>query len=311
MRWRLSRGLLSGLILVAVLAVLPFVWPGYHLSLLTVIFYWAGLAGCWNLMCGYTGYIDFGSAAYTGVGAYVAGILMIRLQLPLPLGILAAGVGALLVALAVGWPTLRLRGAYFAIATFALAEALKQVAEEWSSLTEGGIGLTFTIRLEEITYYWIYLSLSAFIVVLTWWIEHHKHGYGLKAIHEDEEAAGQVGVDTHMLKVKTYALTAFFIGVLGSIEANRLGYFKPDDVFDVHITIKMVIMSLFGGMGTILGPVFGASFLEIIEDFLGAEFINYYLVIVGVIIVVVIMFMPNGVGRAILLRIRRAKGSVP
>ena len=132
----MSRGLAAGLVFAAVLAVLPFVWPGYHLSLLTIIFYWIGLAGCWNLMCGYTGYIDFGSAAYTGVGAYVAGILMIRLHLPLAISILAAGVGAVLVALAVGWPTLRLRGAYFAIATFALAEDLKQVAEEWASLTD-------------------------------------------------------------------------------------------------------------------------------------------------------------------------------
>ena len=304
----MSRGLAAGLVFAAVLAVLPFVWPGYHLSLLTIIFYWIGLAGCWNLMCGYTGYIDFGSAAYTGVGAYVAGILMIRLHLPLAISILAAGVGAVLVALAVGWPTLRLRGAYFAIATFALAEALKQVAEEWASLTEGGIGMTFTERLDEITYYWVYLGLSGLVVVLTWWIEHHKHGYGLKAIHEDEEAAAQVGVDTHMLKLKTYALSAFFIGLLGSLEVNRLGYFKPDDVFDVHITIKMVIMSLLGGMGTVIGPVFGASFLQIIEDILGAEFINYYLIIVGVIIVAVIMFMPNGVARTILFRIKRTAG---
>ncbi len=304
----MNRGLAAGLVLAAVLAVLPFVWPGYHLSLLTIIFYWIGLAGCWNLMCGYTGYIDFGSAAYTGVGAYVAGILMIRLHLPLAISILAAGVGAVLVALAVGWPTLRLRGAYFAIATFALAEALKQVAEEWASLTEGGIGMTFTERLDDITYYWVYLGLSGLVVVLTWWIEHHKHGYGLKAIHEDEEAAAQVGVDTHMLKLKTYALSAFFIGLLGSLEVNRLGYFKPDDVFDVHITIKMVIMSLLGGMGTVIGPVFGASFLQIIEDILGAEFINYYLIIVGVIIVAVIMFMPNGVARTILFRIKRTAG---
>lgn len=304
----MSRGLVAGLVFAAVLAVLPFVWPGYHLTLLTIIFYWIGLAGCWNLMCGYTGYIDFGSAAYTGVGAYVAGILMIRLHLPLAVSILAAGVGAVLVALAVGWPTLRLRGAYFAIATFALAEALKQVAEEWASLTEGGIGMTFTERLDDITYYWVYLGLSGLVVVLTWWIEHHKHGYGLKAIHEDEEAAAQVGVDTHMLKLKTYALSAFFIGLLGSLEVNRLGYFKPDDVFDVHITIKMVIMSLLGGMGTVIGPVFGASFLQIIEDILGAEFINYYLIIVGVIIVAVIMFMPNGVARTILFRIKRTAG---
>jgi len=291
---RPGRGLIIGLIVAVVLAIMPLFTMGYYVNLLTVIFYWIGLAGCWNLMCGYTGYIDFGSAVYTGVGSYVSGILLVRLGFPLPVCTLAAGLAALLIAVIVGWPTLRLRGAYFAIATFALAEALKQVAEEWTSMTEGGIGLTVTYRLSDIDYYWVYLGLAGLVVGLTWWIEHHKHGYGLKAINEDEEAAAQVGVNTHMVKLKTYALTAFFIGILGSLEANRLGYFKPEDVFDIHITIKMVIMSLFGGMGTVLSPVIGASILQIIEDVLGAEFINYYLVIIGVIIVVVIMFLPRG-----------------
>jgi len=300
------KGLLFGLVVAVALAVLPFIWSGYYLPMLTVLFYWIGLTGCWNLMCGYTGYIDFGSAAYVGIGSYVAGIMMVRLHAPLPLSILCAGVGAFVAAVIIGWPTLRLRGAYFAIATFALAETLKQVAEEWYPVTGGSIGVTFRVRLSDLSYYWINLALAAFIVGLTWWIQNHKHGYGLRSIHEDEEAAVQVGVNAHIVKLKTYGTTAFFIGILGSLEANRLGYFKPDDVFNVHITINMVIMSLLGGMGTIGGPVFGATFLQLIEEVLGAEFINYYLIIVGLIIVVLIIFVPHGVVGSTFLRFKRS-----
>ncbi|MEW5912109.1 MAG: branched-chain amino acid ABC transporter permease [Thermodesulfobacteriota bacterium] len=289
------RSLYLGLAAAAALAALPAAGPAYYLQLLTIVFYWIGLAACWNLMCGYTGYIDFGSAAYTGIGAYVAGLLMLRLGLPLMAAAPLAGLGAGLVALAVGWPTLRLRGAYFAIATFALAEALMQVCEEWSGLTEGGVGITIPQRLAELSYYWLYLGLAGLVVGLTWWVEHHKHGYGLKAIHQDEQAAAQVGVNTHLVKLQTYVTSAFFIGILGALEGSRLGYFKPDDVFNVHITIKMVIMSLLGGMGTVLGPVIGASFLQLVEDFLGARFLNYYLVIIGAIIVGVIIFLPRGI----------------
>lgn len=298
------KGFFIGLGVAALLACLPLGGESYYIQLLTVIFYWIGLAACWNLMCGYTGYIDFGSAAYTGIGAYVAGILMVRLQMPLMMTIPLAGLGAGLIALAVGWPTLRLRGAYFAIATFALAEALMQVAEEWADLTEGGIGITIPQRLEEFEYYWLYLFLAALLVGITWWVEHHKHGYALKAIHEDEHAAAQVGINTHIIKLQTYVTSAFFIGVLGALEGTRLGYFKPDDVFDVHITIKMVIMSLLGGMGTVLGPVIGATFLQLLEDYLGAQFLNFYLVIIGAIIVGVIIFLPRGIAGSLAERIK-------
>jgi len=291
----LSLGFWLGLGVAVLLALLPLAGPAYYLQLLTVIFFWVGLAGCWNLMCGYTGYIDFGSVAYVGIGSYVSGILMLKLGVPLLWACLLAGVGSALVALVVGWPTLRLRGAYFAIATFALAEALMQVAEEWESLTEGGMGITIPQRLEELSYYWLYLLLAALVVGLTWWIEHSRHGYALKAINEDEHAAAQVGVDTHLVKLKTYVLTAFFIGILGALEGTRLGYFKPDDVFDVHTTIKMVIMSLLGGMGTVLGPVIGAGFLQVIQDYLGAQFEQLYLVIIGAVIVLVIIFAPQGI----------------
>jgi branched-chain amino acid transport system permease protein len=295
MRWRfpaISLAVAVGLI------GLPFVWPA-GLELSTVILFWIGLAGCWNLMSGYTGYIDFGSATYVGVGSYAAGIMMTKVGWGMFPAVGAAGLVCAFLALMVGYPTLRLRGAYFAIATFALAEAMQAVAEEWSGLTGGGIGLTIPmkmIKLGDLNYYFLYLGLAAFIFFLTLVIDRGRMGFALKAIHQNEHAAAQVGVNTHSVKMTAYCLSAFLIGILGSLDAIRVsGYFIPKDVFDVHITIEMVIINLLGGMGTVLGPVVGASFLQIIKDFLGARFEILYLVIIGGVIVVIIMFWPRGI----------------
>jgi branched-chain amino acid transport system permease protein len=303
-----KKGWILGLVLGAGLAGLPFVQSGYLINFLTVLFYWIGLTGCWNYMSGYTGYIDFGSVTYVGVGAYTAGILVVKAGLPLYLAVIFSGLAALLLAVIVGWPTLKLRGAYFAIATFALAEALKQVTEEWNSLTGGGSGLTYTIRFGDQSYYWIYLSVSGLIVAMTYFTDRSKMGFALKAIHQDEHAAARVGVNTHWIKVRAYAQSAFFIGLLGSLEASRIGYITPVDVFNVNITIRMVIMSLLGGMGTVWGPIVGAGFLQTIEDFLGATFLNWYLVIIGIIIILVIMFMPRGITGTVAVRLRGLVG---
>jgi branched-chain amino acid transport system permease protein len=289
------RGIWVWLILVGILAGLPFLTNGYAVNFLLVIFYWIGLAGCWNFMSGYTGYIDFGSATYVGVGSYGAGILILKTGFPLFPAILTAGLSTLVLALAIGWPTLKLRGAYFAIATFALAETLKQVTEEWNALTGGGSGLTYPVRLDDLTYYWIYLGLAGTVVGMTSLTSKSKMGYAIKAIYQDEQAAARVGINTHWIKVRTYGQSAFFMGLLGALEASRIGYITPVDVFNVHITIKMIIMSLLGGMGTILGPVIGAGFLQIVEEILGTAFLNWYLVFMGILIVLVIMFMPKGI----------------
>jgi branched-chain amino acid transport system permease protein len=291
---QIRKGLI-GVILVGMLGSLPFLTTGYTINFLLIIFYWIGLSGCWNFMSGYTGYIDFGSAAYVGVGSYVAGILILKSGLGIIPAVLIAGLSTLALALIIGWPTLKLKGAYFAIATFALAETLKQVTEEWNSLTGGGSGLTYPVRLDDLTYYWIYLGLAGLVIGMTYLTDGSKVGYAAKAICQDEQTAARFGINTRWIKVRTYGQSAFFMGLLGALEASRIGYITPVDVFNVHITIKMIIMSLLGGMGTVLGPVIGAGFLQIVEETLGTTFLNWYLVFMGILIVLVIMFMPRGI----------------
>ena len=132
-------------------------------------------------------------------------------------------------------------------------------------------------------------------MLVHFWVEGSKFGFGLKAIHEAENAAEISGVNTMAIKLKSYIISAFFLGMLGGIEAYWITYITPGDVFNVHKTVQMVIMTLLGGMGTVLGPFVGASFLTILSEILGAEFVENYLIMVGAIIILLILLMPKGI----------------
>jgi len=296
-----SKALVVFLALVALLAVLPLLGlEGYHLRLLSLVFLWISLAGCWNFMSGYTGYIDFGPVAYFGAGAYATAILMIRLDLPFPHSLALSGVICALLSAMIGWATLRIRGAYFAIATFAAAEALKQVSLEGDRVAGfeffgGSHGLTLPPPPASEFFYYTLLGFLVLVVGISFFIEKTKFGYGLKAIRESELSAELSGVPTLALKVKAYILSSSLIGCLGGIEAYWLTYIIPDDVFNVMRTIQMVIMTLLGGMGTVWGPVIGAGFLTLVAEFLGAKFVYDYLTILGVVIIIVILVLPRGI----------------
>ena len=292
------------------LAILPLIGlEGYRLRLFSLVFMWVALSGCWNLMSGYTGYIDFGPVAYFGVGSYCTSLLMIKGGFPFFPSIFLAGSICALLALAIGTPTLKLRGAYFAIATFAAAEAIKQVILEWDSVAGfeffgGAHGLTLPLPPPYEFFYYTLLFLMALVLVLTALMERSKFGYGLRAIREAEQAAELAGVPTLSLKVRAYVLSSSLIGCIGGVEAYWLTYIIPDDVFNVLRTIQMVVMTLLGGMGTILGPVIGATCLILISEFLGAKFIYNYLIFLGIVIVAIILLMPRG----IMGKIQRSRG---
>jgi branched-chain amino acid transport system permease protein len=284
-----------------ILALLPLLGlEGYRLRLFALVFMWIALSGSWNLMSGYTGYIDFGPVAYFGAGAYAAAILMIRLALPFPLSLMVSGLLCALLALGIGMATLRIRGAYFAIATFAAAEALKQIALEGDRVAGieffgGSHGLTLPTPPSGEFFYYILFAFMILVLGVAFFFERSKFGYGLKAIRGSEQAAELSGVPTYSLKVRAYVLSSSLIGCLGAIEAYWLTYIIPDDVFNVMRTIQMVIMTLLGGMGTLPGPAIGAAFLTLIAEFLGARFVYDYLTLLGIVIVLVILLLPRGV----------------
>ena len=275
-------------------------FSGYFIRLLATIFLWIGKTGCWNIISGYTGYIDFGAVGYYGIGSYVTALLMSKGHVPFLASILISGLVSALIAVPIGIPTLRLRGAYFGIATLAFAEAMKQIILEFDKTAgvnffEGPHGITLPIGPKNEVFYYIGFGVMVVVIGIAYWIKRSKFGYALRAIHEAEHAAELSGVDTLRAKVEAYMIGAFFLGLIGGIEAYWLTYINPHMVFDVFLTIQMVVMSLLGGIGTVFGPVVGASFLTIIFELLHRGFPYTYTIIIGFIIVVVVLLMPQGI----------------
>jgi branched-chain amino acid transport system permease protein len=273
----------------------------YLLREAAIVLFWIGMAGCWNISSGYTGYIDFGPVVYFGIGSYATAILMTKYGLSFFPALVCSGIVSALIALPIGIPTLRLRGAYFAIATFAFAETMMQISLEFDrtfnvTFFEGSHGITLPIPPTDNTFFFCCIfAVTLLVMMIHYGIERSKFGYGLKAIHEAETSAEIAGVNTTAIKLRAYATSAFFLGLYGGIQAYWTTYITPSDVFNVRTTVDMVIMTLLGGMGTILGPVVGGTVLTILREILGTLFVEYYLIMVGAIIIAIILILPQGV----------------
>ena len=306
---------LVALAVLVVLVLLPLGTGPYPVRLATVIFMWAALAGSWNLLAGYAGAVDLGPVVYHGLGAFVTAAGMVKGGLPFLVSVGLAGLVAMAIAFAVGTPTLRLRGAYFAIGTLALAESGKQLALAWDRLTRipltgGSAGISLPLDANYVLFYYVMLALMTAVTAAALWLRDSKFGYGLRAVGENDRLAEASGVDIHGLKRRLYVGSALVIALTGGTAGYWLSYINAAEVFSASITFQMVVMALLGGLGTPFGPVLGAAFLTLCSEVLGTRFVYHYLIAMGVIIVVIPLFLPAGlVGLARLWRRRRAPGT--
>jgi branched-chain amino acid transport system permease protein len=281
----------------------------------TLIFMWAALAGSWNLLAGYAGAADLGPVVYYGIGAFATGILMTRTDLPFSVSLVLAGLIAVAIAFVVGTPTLRLRGAYFAIGTLALAESAKQLALAWDrltgmALTGGSAGVSLPLSGSYVIFYYLMLGIMVLVTGTALWLGRSRFGYGLRAIGENERLAEASGVDLHRLKLRVYMLSALFTAWTGGTQGYWLSYINASEAFGATITFQMVVMALVGGLGTPFGPLIGAGFLTLVSELLGTQFVHHYLIAIGSIIVAICLFLPAGlVGATALLRTRRRASS--
>lgn len=290
-------GLASFVLGLGVLAVLPSFLDPYSLRIVTGVFMWAGLACAWNIVGGYAGYISFGHSAFFGIGAYVTAILMQRdvgfpFLATLPLGVIAS----ILVAIAIGGPTMRLRGAYFAIATWAFAEMLMQLATVLD-ITGGTAGLSLPAYLNEFFFYYTMLIFAVVIYIGVWFLlEQTRFGFRLKALRDHEPAAEAMGIHTTRVKVQAFALSAGITSLFGSVYAYWVTFIDPRSVMGPDITDQMVVMVLLGGLGTVWGPALGATVLWLTNRYIWAEFGDtaIYLPMLGLIIALIVLFLPNG-----------------
>ncbi len=276
-------------------AAYPLVASGYGVRAMLQLFMWIALAQSWNLMSGLTGYVSFGHVAFFGTGAYACAILIADLGWPWLLAALMGGVVAAILALVIGWPCLRLKGPYFAIAMLGLNEVLRVAASYFEGLTGGGLGLSLPTLDASVAIYYVMGLVAVAVTALTALIVTSRFGLRLMTIREDEIAAEAMGIDTFRYKLYAFLLSAVGPGIVGGLAARDQGYIEPISVFPLVMTITMIVMALFGGKGTIWGPVLGAVVLFTFQELAWAHFIYAHQVLLGAIIVAVVLVMPRGV----------------
>jgi branched-chain amino acid transport system permease protein len=276
------------------LAVLPGTVSVYLRSFLMFTMMYVVLALSWNIISGFTGYTSFGHVAFYGIGAYTCAILVADHGWHWIPTLLAAGVVAALVALAIGYPVLRLKGPYFAIAMLGAAEGTRVIATVWDSLTHGGLGISLPNVENSFPTYYAMLILMVLTIAVAYVVGHSRFGVRLNAIREDEVAAEALGVNTTLYKLAAFGLSAIFPAAAGGIQAYKVLYIDPPSVFFVQITIAMALMSMLGGKGTVIGPIVGAVLLYTIQELTWVNFPTAHLIAYGLFIIVVARFMPRG-----------------
>jgi branched-chain amino acid transport system permease protein len=288
---------------VVALASTPFWAENYIVRLSIVIAMYTALALSWNFIGGFTGYPSFSTAAFFGLGCY-AGALSQNAGVPVVLAWAFATLFVGAFAAALGAIILRLRGHYFAIGSFGIVEVVRLVISSWGSLTGGGDGLNVHLmtggpNVVAQTFLGVMIMIMLIVFVVTIAVNRNRLGFGLRCIQQNEDAADMVGVDTTRYKIYAYTMSAMFCGTVGAAYASWTGYIDPVDSFSIIMTVKVPVMCLLGGAGTVLGPVVGTAAFLLLEEFFWANFLEYNRAILGAVIVVLIFFLPGG-----LLRIR-------
>lgn len=277
----------------AALALLPrWLTDEYYLSLLISILMYCVLATAWALFSGPTRYISLATVAFFGMGAYVTAVFGESLPWVAVLGI-AAGVG-LVMALIVGLSTLRLSGVYFVIFSFGLAELVKQLVTWWEVNITKDLGRYVFVEITQLDIYWQLLAMLALVLALRALINRSRLGLALRVIGEDETVAAHVGINTTTAKLLLFAVSAVFITVTGAIMAPRWTYIDPSIAFAPAVSFQTLIMALLGGAGALFGPILGAVPLVLLFEYLGANFPNHFSILLGLVFIVIVYFIPQG-----------------
>lgn len=292
-------------ILILVIMVFLFTFPLmrpplFFLTLLFSVFMYVALTQSWNLMGGYAGYASLGHVTFFSIGAYTTALFLNRLGVSPFVTAILGGIFAATVAALVGYPILRLKGAYFTISTLLLAAVAQLIFLNWE-FVGASVGLwlkhlPLSMEMNRVLFYEVMLMVATLTTLLIRWVEKSKLGAGLVAIREDEDVAKMIGVNTPWIKMQAFVLGAFLAGVVGGINSYYMSYIHPDSTFSIHTSLLLLLMAFFGGTNTWTGPLVGAFILSIVNQlivtFIGAEISR---ILYGLLLVVIIMFMPDGV----------------
>lgn len=295
----MTRSNIILLILIACIAALPLFGGPYALRLGTIACMYGVLALSWNVVGGFAGYPSFATAAFFGFGAYTAGVLIGK-GMALLLSVAIAGAMSFVLASLLGAALLRLRGHYFAIASLSLIEVFRELVNNATDLTGGGMGLNIPVSstsgvMADATFFfyvmWGLLLATAVMVLI---VAASKLGFGLAAIRQNETAANMIGLNTTLYKSVAFGLSACFVGAAGGVYAAWVHYIDPSDVFDILYSVKPIVMALIGGLGAPLGVLIGALVYLGLEEVVWRNYIQIHSGVLGVLIVILLLFLPHG-----------------
>jgi branched-chain amino acid transport system permease protein len=303
----MKRRILSFAVLAAAALGLPFVVTDpAHLNLAILALMAAQIGVAWNLVGGYAGQVSLGHAAFYGIGAYTSTLLLVKFGLNPWLGMLAGGLAAAVLSAGFGWSCFRLKGHYFTMATIAVAEIVQIVFTNWEyggaavglyiPMAQQGLGaMVFS---DKASYYWLALALLALTLGATWAVERSFLGYYFRAIKDEPDAARSIGIDIARYKQVALSLSAFFTALGGSLYAQKELYIDPGSVLATGLSIKMALVSILGGVGTLFGPAVGAVVLTTIEELSRATFggsgRGTDTIVYAGLIVLIAVFYPSG-----------------
>ena len=273
-------------------ALLPLIMDPFTTISATNVFIYIVITLSWALFSGPTQYISIATAAFFGIRIYtsaLAGELM-----PFPLVVCLGGVVSFVLALLVGLSTLRLKGMYFTIFTFGLSELIRHFVLWWEVVMTGTVG-RWVVSVAPVPVYYTMLVILVVTISFCFFIGRSRYGLALRSIGQSEEAADHMGINITAVKINVFAITAFFAGATGSTMATRWTYIDPSIAFNPLFSFMPVLMAIFGGIGSITGQIIGAAVLTLLADLLLTEFPYYYMLIYGIILVVVILFLPGGI----------------
>lgn len=287
---------------------------------LVLILIWGASAAAWNVAGGYAGQVSLGHSAFFGLGAYAAALLGTRWGLSPWLGLAVGALVATTVGLVIGFLSNRLRGPYFVLATIAFSQVLLIVGSRWRGFTAGSEGIPVPFRpgfwtlgiADKRVWVWIVLTLAVLVYLVELYLERSRRGYQLAAVREDEDAALSLGVPARRLKVAAIVVSAALTAACGALWAQYVGFVDPFYVFSVDLSVRFALAAIIGGLGTALGPFLGAALVTSVETYLRAQFggigaglVGIYLIIYGVLLILVVRFVPGGLTGWIAARLAR------
>lgn len=276
-------------------STLPLWCSEYMLSVLLLVFLYMALGQMWNLLAGYTGLVSLGQQIFIGLGGYSLAVITEVYRLPIPLGIAVGGGVSVLFALLISQPIFKMRGVYFTIGTWIVAEALIVFFSVWAFVRGGqGFNITATYDLTITNLYYIAFVVGLGSLALVYYLLRSEIGLALMAMRDNESAAETLGVELYRTKLKVFLISSLVTGITGGVLYLSIAYIQPRSAFGIDWTVAMVFMVIIGGIGTIEGPIIGAFFYILLKQYLYG-YPGISMIILGVVAIATILVAPKGI----------------